>query len=106
MFSADPVMLRARSEAAKAATFPTSSSVAARPSIVRRSRSSTIAARPSKSAGIVSGTPPVCRVSTRMPYGELAGQIPAQGLDGAERDLQPSEVGLRIAVAAEGENHP
>lgn len=63
------VMVRARSEATKAATSPTSSSVAARFSIVRRTISSVIAWRPSRPSGIVLGTPPVCKVTTRMPCG-------------------------------------
>jgi hypothetical protein len=61
-------MQRARSEATKAATLPTSSSVAARPSIVIFSIPSAIASRPSSASGSDSGTPPVRRVTVRMPY--------------------------------------
>ncbi len=52
MLTVAAVMVRARSEATKAATLPTSSSVAARPSIVSFSVASTIASRPPKLSGI------------------------------------------------------
>ncbi len=63
MLRAVAVMVRARSEAAKAATLPTSSRVAARFSIVRRSVASIMASRPSKSSGSESTMPPVSRRS-------------------------------------------
>jgi hypothetical protein len=62
-------MVRARSEATKAATSPTSSSVADRRSSVSRSIASAIAPRAGKPSGIDSGTPPVCSVTTRIPRG-------------------------------------
>jgi hypothetical protein len=39
---------------------------------------------------------------------ELHRKGPAEGLDGAEGDLQPAQVvvGQRVAVAAEEEDHP
>jgi len=61
------VIDRARSEAAKAATSPTSSKVAALPSIVCPTIPSTIASRPSKPSGMVSGMPPLCSETARMP---------------------------------------
>jgi hypothetical protein len=61
MLTVAAVMVRAWSEATKAATLPTSSSVAARPSIVIFSISPTILSRPLTLSGIVSGTPPVRR---------------------------------------------
>ena len=60
--------MTARSEATKAATLPTSSSVATRPSMVRRSNSSRGGAPPSTPGGIVSGIPPVRRVTNRTPW--------------------------------------
>lgn len=69
MLNAVAVMVRARSEAAKAATCPTSSNGAARFSIVCPTMPSMMASRPSKFWGSVSGMPPVCRVRTRMPCG-------------------------------------
>ncbi|MEN3308581.1 MAG: hypothetical protein V7603_4783 [Micromonosporaceae bacterium] len=69
MLKAVAVIARARSEAAKAATLPTSSSVAARRSIVCLTIVSVTAPRVSKSSGMDSGIPPVCRISTRMPCG-------------------------------------
>ena len=62
------VIVRAWSEATNAATWPTSSSVAARPVSVESSQALADRLAPSKSAGIDSGTPPVRSVTVRIPY--------------------------------------
>lgn len=69
MLRAVAVIERAMSEAAKAATLPTSSSEAGRPSIVCSVIFSVMTSRYSRPSGIVSGTPPVWSVRTRMPCG-------------------------------------
>lgn len=75
MFRAVAGMVRAWSEATRAATFPTSSSVAARLSMVRRTMRS-----------------------------KRAGQAPPEGLDRLEFNLEASQVVTRqgVTMAAEG----
>ena len=66
------------------------------------------APRPSKPCGIVSGTPPVCSVTTRMPYRpELRRQLAAVGLDRVQRHLETADVVIveRLARPAEPEDH-
>ena len=73
------VMVRAWSEATKAATFPTSASVAVRFSRAACSIPATIASRPSTVSGIVSGTPPVFRVTNRTPCGPSRRPVAGEG---------------------------
>lgn len=67
MFSFVAVIERARSDAANTAAFATSSSDAARPSMVAASSPATMRSRPSKPCGSVSAIPLVWIVSARMP---------------------------------------
>ena len=61
------VMLPARSDAANTDALPTSSKVSARLSMVAAARPSVIISR--HSPWMVSGTPALSIVSTRMPFG-------------------------------------
>jgi hypothetical protein len=98
MLRAVAVTVRAQSEATNTATLPTSSSEAARPSIVDRSMSSTIASRPATPSGIVSGDTPGLEGHDPHAVGsELARQLPAESLLRLEGDLEAAQ-----AVAGSG----
>jgi hypothetical protein len=82
--------------------------VAARPSIVADAMPSAIASRPSKPAGDrfrhASGTE---RHDADAGRAELASELAAHRLDGAEEHLEAAEVvaGHRMALAAERQQH-
>src|SRR5918994_2398101 len=69
MFTVEEVMVRAGSDATKAATSPTSANVAVRFSRAAFSIPATMSSRPAKLLWTVSGTPPVLMVTKRTPWG-------------------------------------
>ena len=101
-------MVRARSEATKAATLPTSASVAARSSKVACSIPAVISSRSGEAVGQGLGhTARFQGDDADAVRAELACPLAAQTLDGVEGDLEAAQPGQGLRpAAAERQDHP
>src|SRR5918994_7992819 len=97
MFTVEEVMVRAGSDATKAATSPTSANVAVRFSRAAFSIPATMSSRPAKLPGTVSGTPPVLMVTKRTPQHVRPPVLTARAGSPARPDDDLPDVGTENA---------